>query len=56
MHNIPPLYQQIADRVMDRFNTGMLITEIAEELNVDKNTVTSTVKMVASDARTTSTR
>jgi hypothetical protein len=37
-------YQSIADRVMELFNQGGLLSEIAEELDVDRNTVTAAVR------------
>jgi site-specific DNA recombinase len=42
-HMEPPLYQQIVTPVMKRWTDGMLIEEIAEELGVDRNTVTKVV-------------
>ena len=43
-HKKPSLYQEIADAVMKRCNEGALLQEIADELGVDRNTVTSAIK------------
>ncbi len=52
-------YQQIADEVMRRVETGELLTEIATALGVDRNTVTAALRwayaqrgLEASDGRT----
>ena len=38
-HLKPPMYQQIADDVMVLYNQGMLLGDIAEQLDCDRNTV-----------------
>jgi hypothetical protein len=40
----PSLVAQIADRAMELDRQGQLYTEIAEQLNVDRNTLTAAVK------------
>ena len=43
-HLEPPLFQEIADDVMRLYDLEVLMQDIAEQLNVDRNTVTSTVR------------
>ncbi len=43
-HIDPPLYQRIADEVMALCQQGMLLQEISDRLQVDRNTITSTVR------------
>lgn len=43
-HSEPPLYQAIADEVMEQYDQGMLLGDIASKLDVDCNTVTSSIK------------
>ncbi|WP_459556848.1 recombinase family protein [Lacunimicrobium album] len=38
------LYQEKADAVMELYDQGMLLAEIAERLDMDRNTVTSSIK------------
>ena len=40
-HIEPPLYQQIADQVMELYQQKMLLQDIADTLKVDRNTVTA---------------
>ncbi|MFO1004667.1 MAG: recombinase family protein [Planctomycetaceae bacterium] len=40
---IQHLYQKISDRVMELYHEGLLLDEIADLLNVDRNTITSSV-------------
>ncbi|WP_165441967.1 recombinase family protein [Rubinisphaera italica] len=43
-HKKRPLYQKIADEVMEMFDAGALLGEIAKHIGIDRNTVTSAVK------------
>lgn len=43
-HQEAPLYQQIADSVKKRLDDGLLIGEIADDLGVDRNTVTAAIR------------
>jgi len=43
-HLEPPLYQEIADDVMCLYNQDVFMQDIADQLNVDRNTVTSAVR------------
>ena len=40
----PPLYQQLAEAVMELFRQGRLLQDIADTLQVDRNTVTSAIR------------
>jgi hypothetical protein len=39
-----PLYQRIADEVVELMSGNLLLEEIAEKLDVDRNTVTSAIR------------
>jgi len=43
-HMEPPLYQQIADRVMVFYKQGMLLGDIAKKIGCDHNTITAAVR------------
>ena len=43
-HVEPPLYQQIADPVMELYRQKMLLQDIADALEVDRNTVTAAIR------------
>ena len=43
-HLEPPLFQAIADDVMRLYDEGALLHEIAHQLDVDRNTITSTIR------------
>jgi site-specific DNA recombinase len=43
-HLEPPVYQKIADEAMVFYQRGMLLGDIAEQLECDRNTVTSAVR------------
>jgi hypothetical protein len=43
-HLSPPMYQTLADKVMPLYEQGMLIGDIAAQLRVDRNTLTSTIR------------
>ena len=43
-HFEPPLYQEIADKVMVLYQQKMLLQNIADTLKVDRNTVTSAIR------------
>ena len=43
-HLEPPLYQKIADEVMVLYRQEMLLQDIADRLDVDRNTVTAAVR------------
>jgi len=43
-HKEPPLYQSIADDVMKLYDQRLLLGQIADALEIDRNTVTSSVK------------
>jgi len=43
-HMEPPLYQQIADRVMVLYKQGMLLGDIAKQIGCDHNTITAAVR------------
>lgn len=43
-HIEPPLYQRIADELMNLYRQKMLLQDIATKLNVDRNTVTSAIR------------
>ncbi len=40
----PPLYQRVSEEVMELFGQGLLLQDIAEQLSLDRNTITSSVK------------
>jgi hypothetical protein len=42
-HREAPTYQAVAEEVMKRFDAGMLLGDIANELGLDRNTITSSV-------------
>lgn len=43
-HLQPPLYEALADQVMAHYEQGLLLDEIAQQLKVDRNTITKSVK------------
>jgi len=43
-HLSPPLYQEVADRVMELYDEGLLLGKIADRLKLDRNTVTAAVR------------
>lgn len=43
-HLQPPRYQQMAEEVMELWQQGMLLQEIAERCHVDRNTITTAVR------------
>jgi hypothetical protein len=43
-HLTPPLYQEIADQVMDLYRQEVLLQDIADTLKVDRNTITSAIR------------
>ena len=43
-HIEPPRYQAVADEVMALYDEGKLLGEIAEQLQLDRNRVTSSVR------------
>ncbi len=43
-HLAPPMYQEIADPVMALYEEGLLLGDIAEQLECDRNTVTSAIR------------
>jgi hypothetical protein len=43
-HTDPPLYQQLAGKVMELFNQGYLLQDIATAVDCDRNTVTAVIK------------
>jgi len=40
----PPLCQKVADAVIDLCDQGLLLGEIAERLEIDRNTVTAAIR------------
>ena len=43
-HAIPPLYQQIAERVMELYGENLLLVEIAQQLQCDRSTITDAIR------------
>jgi DNA invertase Pin-like site-specific DNA recombinase len=43
-HLESPLYQEIAEKVMGRYEQGMLLQDIARDLHIDRNTVTAAIR------------
>lgn len=51
-HAIPPLYQQIAERVMELYGENLLLVEIAQQLQCDRSTITDAIRWWHASRRT----